>query len=151
VLWPPENQAGGDDSKDSLVLRISAAGGSVLLTGDIDRDTEAELLRRGVPLASQVLKVAAHGARNATASAFLERARPEVALIAQGRGRFREAPSEETLARLAAAGARVLRTDRDGAVTVLVRDGRLQIQTWQDLSWTSSAPSFAVLSVFRKE
>jgi len=61
---------------------------------------------------------------------FLEQARPQLAVISVGaRNPFRH-PSPEVLARLEAAGARVYRTDRDGAV-VLETDGRvLRVTAW---------------------
>ncbi len=76
------------------------------------------------------LKVAHHGSRFSSTAPFLERARPRLAVISVGaRNPFRH-PSAEALARLEAAGARVYRTDRDGAV-ILETDGRvLRVTAW---------------------
>ena len=55
---------------------------------------------------------------------------PAVAIISVGARNAYGHPSPETLARLAAAGAAVYRTDRDGAV-MLDTDGRsLTVSTW---------------------
>ena len=79
---------------------------------------------RAGPLRALVLKVAHHGSRFSSTAPFLERARPRLAVISVGaRNPFRH-PSAEALARLDAAGARVYRTDRDGAV-ILETDGRV--------------------------
>jgi competence protein ComEC len=103
----------------SCVLRVSAGAASMLLTGDIERAGEAALLRRDAAvLGAEVLLVPHHGGRTSTGAAFLDAVRPELAVIPVGyRSRFGH-PHPEVLERLAAAGARVLRTDLDGAVSV---------------------------------
>jgi competence protein ComEC len=129
VLGPgPGPPAAPNDQ--SLVLRLDWRGLSLLLAGDLGPRGEALLLERSAPLRALVLKVAHHGSRFSSTAAFLERARPQLAVVSVGaRNPFRH-PSAEALARLAAAGARVYRTDRDGAV-VLETDGRiLRVTSW---------------------
>ena len=115
---------------DSLVLRLDWRGLSLLLTGDLGARGEALMLERGGPLHVLALKVAHHGSRSSTGAPFLAAARPRVAVISVGaRNPFRH-PSPEALARLEAAGARVYRTDRDGAV-ILETDGTvLRVTAW---------------------
>jgi competence protein ComEC len=114
----------------SLVLRLDWRGVSLLLAGDLGARGEALLLERAGPVAALALKVAHHGSRFSSTAPFLERARPRLAVISVGaRNPFRH-PSVEALARLDAAGARVYRTDRDGAV-ILETDGRiLRVTAW---------------------
>jgi competence protein ComEC len=114
----------------SLVLRVDWRGVSLLLAGDLGPRGEALLLERAGPVAALALKVAHHGSRFSSTAPFLERARPRLAVISVGaRNPFRH-PSAEALARLEAAGARVYRTDRDGAV-ILETDGRvLRVTAW---------------------
>jgi competence protein ComEC len=114
----------------SLVLRLDWRGVSLLLAGDLGQRGEALLLERTGPVGTFALKVAHHGSRFSSTAPFLERARPRLAVISVGaRNPFRH-PSPEVLARLDAAGARVYRTDRDGAV-VLETDGRvLRVTAW---------------------
>jgi len=74
--------------------------------------------------------VAHHGSRSSTGTSFLDAARPRIAVISVGaRNPFRH-PSPEVVARLEAAGARVYRTDRDGAV-ILETDGTVvRVTAW---------------------
>lgn len=132
VLWPPAHRTVGERpaDNDSLVMRVSAAGGSVLLTGDIDEEAETELTRQGVALQSQILKVAGHGAQNTSSAAFLDRVDPSIALITAGSGRFGKLPSVETLARLKAVRARVFQPELSGAVTAQIRDGKIAVHSF---------------------
>src|SRR5258706_237182 len=100
------------------------------LAGDLGPRGEALVLERAGPVRAFALKVAHHGSRFSSTAPFLEQARPQLAVISVGaRNPFRH-PSPEVLARLEAAGARVYRTDRDGAV-VLETDGRvLRVTAW---------------------
>jgi competence protein ComEC len=103
----------------SCVLRVSTAGGAMLLTGDIERAAEAALLARdAAALRAEVLLAPHHGSRSSSSAEFLAAVRPAVAIAPAGyRNRFGH-PDAEVLARYRAAGTRVLRTDRDGAVSV---------------------------------
>ena len=59
-----------------------------------------------------------HGSRTSTSAEFVEAVSPDYALISAGaRNRYGH-PHPEVLARLEDAGARVLRTDRQGTVWV---------------------------------
>jgi competence protein ComEC len=119
-----------DENNNSLVLRLDWGLVSFLFTGDLEQEGEQALLASRQPLRHLVLKVAHHGSRFSTTEEFLNRARPRVAVISAGaRNPFRH-PSAETLARLERAGARVYRTDRDGAV-IVETDGRtLTVTRW---------------------
>jgi hypothetical protein len=65
----------------------------------------------------QVLKAAHHGSDTSSSDVFLQSARPEQAVISVGVNSYGH-PGSETLARLAAAGAAVWRTDRSGHILV---------------------------------
>src|SRR5205085_2238857 len=94
----------------------------LLLTGDAEGLEEARLLPFGAALHVDVLKVGHHGSRTSTSGALLDAVRPAFATVSCGvRNRFGH-PSPDTLQALAAAGARVFRTDVDGSVQI-VTDG----------------------------
>ncbi len=110
----------------SLVLRIAFAGRSVLFAGDLEADGEGELCGQrslGQTVRSDVLKVPHHGSRTSSSDELLDAVEPELAVMSLGwRNQF-HFPAPEVLARYAAHGARTLRTDRDGAVTVTIARG----------------------------
>jgi competence protein ComEC len=101
----------------SCVVRVSdAAGHSALLTGDIEADQEAELVERlGPALHSDILLIPHHGSQTSSTAAFLSAVRPRLAVAQVGyRSRFGH-PHPAVLARYAAAGIPVVRTDHCGA------------------------------------
>ena len=107
----------------SCVLRIVSAGGSVLLTGDIEAPSEGEMLVRRAALSADVLVVPHHGSRTSSTPAFVAAVAPRFALIAAGyRNRFGH-PRGEILARYAQSGAARLRTDLGGAISVRLVPG----------------------------
>jgi competence protein ComEC len=117
-------------NENSLVLRLQWRDVSILFAGDLGAPGEQRLLARGEPGPISVLKVGHHGSRFSSSAPFLAAARPQVAVIPVGARNPFGHPTPETLGRLARAGARVYRTDRDGAV-LLETDGRtLWVRGW---------------------
>ncbi len=98
----------------STVALLNSPWGRLLLTGDLSSEEEGAL---SIPPCT-VLKAGHHGSRYSNGEELLAQARPRYAVISCGAGNVYGHPHEETLARLAAAGAQVWRTDLDGCVRV---------------------------------
>ena len=113
---------------NSYVLRIAYGARALLLVGDTEHEEEATLLASQPDrLRADVLKVGHHGSRTSSTPAFLQAVQPREAVISAGcRNRFNH-PHPLTLASLAASGARVWRTDHDGAVTVTTDGVSLEV------------------------
>ncbi|WP_225799825.1 ComEC/Rec2 family competence protein [Streptomyces sp. NK15101] len=128
VLWPWAGAGGNgasgasaDGPNDaSVTLLVRTAGGlSLLLLGDLEPPAQRALtgLHPGLgPV--DVLKVAHHGSAHQDPG-LMRAVRPRLALVSAGRDNPYGHPSPRTLGALRAGGARVLRTDRDGAVAVV--------------------------------
>lgn len=127
VLHPSAGspEFGLDLNEDSAVLLLEYGGCRVLLSGDAG--LVAELAMRGHVGPVDLLKVGHHGSRTATGEAWLEELAPEAAVISVGAHNRYGHPAPETAARLAAHSVGTWRTDREGSVTALVRDGRLEV------------------------
>jgi len=125
VLWPPAAEvdttsiwAGRARNDASLVLRLEVGHQRFLFTGDISAEVEDQLLVGGSALRAEVLKVAHHGSRQASSPRFLAAVAPEFVVLSAPCGAGRGLPSPPALARLAASGARLGWTGRNGAIVV---------------------------------
>ncbi len=131
ALYPPEATTGsGPAANDrSLVLRLTRGAVSILLPGDIGMEAERALLDSGRETRARVLIAPHHGSAASSSEDFLLGVGPEIVLISAGRGNAYGFPAQEMLARCAQAGARVYRTDRNGAIEVAVDGSRLTVRT----------------------
>jgi competence protein ComEC len=116
-------------NEDSLVIRLTLGRTAFLLTGDTGATTERALLGSGADLRSDVLKAGHHGSAASTSPEFLAAVRPRFVLISVGEGNTYGFPGRDLLARCRKAGARVLRTDVDGAVEVRTDGRRVCVRT----------------------
>ncbi|MFE7573654.1 ComEC/Rec2 family competence protein [Streptomyces sp. NPDC057521] len=133
VLWPPAGavSAGAvpaagpvpygvpqDPNDASVTLFVRTGGLALLLPGDLEPPAQQALLLSHPELPRvDVLKVAHHGSAHQD-SALLRAVRPRFALVSVGRDNPYGHPAPRTVDALAAEGAVVLRTDRDGAIAV---------------------------------
>jgi len=112
----------------SCVLRIESPAGRVLLTGDIERAAERELLQR-VPtlLPAEALLVPHHGSGSSSMPEFVKQVASRHAVFAVGhRNRFGH-PREDVLERYREAGSELLRTDTGGAIQLRFAPGNLRV------------------------
>ncbi len=107
-----------DLNNNSIVMRLTYGEFSILLTGDMEREGEERLLKRGVYLKSNILKAGHHGSNTSSSRDFLARVKPKVAVISVGVDNKFGHPGRKTLERLKQAKIQVLRTDKDGAIVI---------------------------------
>ena len=121
VLYP-SSESGPPLPATSCVLRISGAGGSLLLTGNADAAVEQQLLARGLGH-SDVLLVPRHGSAQASTQAFLQAVAPRYALASLGAGSLNTDSLEVVKARYAAVGAGWYDTASNGALQMRLQAG----------------------------
>lgn len=123
-----------DQNNMCLVLRVTYGNESFLFTGDIGEDAERELVKKDIRAA--VLKAPHHGSRNSSSPEFLRSVGPSVVVVSAGRGNVFGFPHGETLERYGLIGAKVYRTDKNGAIT-FTTDGKV---ARENAYLTDSAP-----------
>jgi competence protein ComEC len=135
LLYPPT--ASYEDpwlkpNSRSCVLRVATKNAAALLTSDIEERDERRLLAQPTGLAATALLVPHHGSGTSSSAAFIAAVQPQHALFTVGyRNRFNH-PKREVVARYEAAGARIWRTDRDGALTLVLDEGGAQVVRYRD-------------------
>jgi competence protein ComEC len=130
VVWPkpfgPPPWTTRND--DSVVLDLGFGAIHFLLTGDIEEGAE----RRMAQSPAQILKVPHHGSKSSSSAGFIAAVAPRLAVVSAGyRNRFGH-PHPAVLDRLRAAGVRLYRTDRDGAVTVSTDGSSIWVRSFND-------------------
>lgn len=104
----------------SCVLRVATAAGSVLLTADAEARAEGEMLARHEPLRSDVLVIAHHGSKTSSTDRFIDAVSPRIGVLSVGyMNRFHH-PNAAVVARYAARGVRLERTDERGALHIVL-------------------------------
>lgn len=123
VLHPGPDAARGAKSPtnaSSCVLRIVAPAARVLLTGDIEAAQERALVAAygAAALRSDLMLAPHHGSGTSSSAEFLAAVAPAHAIAQLGyRNRFGH-PAARVDARYREAGIALLRSDRDGAITL---------------------------------
>lgn len=118
------------DNNQSLVLRVRFGQRSFLLTGDIEKQAEARLVRAIDDLHADVLKVAHHGSKTSSTAEFLERVKPQHAVISVASPSLFGHPHAEVVERLRDGNARIWQTSKCGAITISTDGSDLRVQTF---------------------
>ena len=132
VLWPPSSRDDNAPSRnnDSIMLLIRYGEKTLLLTGDIEKQGEAAVLREGVDLKSDLVKVAHHGSRTSSTEDFVTAAHASLAIISVGRTSMFGHPHKDVVERWCKSGAEVMTTGQRGTISI-VTDGRdLKVSTF---------------------
>jgi competence protein ComEC len=115
---PPDWERQDPRNDDSIVLELLWRDVSIVLTGDIGAEVEAEIMSQFQPMPLRVLKVPHHGSLTSSSPAFLRALNPRLAVFSVGRNNHFGHPASAVLRRYEEISAEVFRTDRDGAVTL---------------------------------
>lgn len=105
----------------SYLLHLSYGSFDTLFTGDADSRIQTEILSWANVPQAEVLKFPHHGSKYGVLDSFLEKTKPELAVISVGRNPHGH-PAPETLKQLADKAIKLLRTDQKGDVEI-VSDG----------------------------
>ncbi len=116
VLWPARYiYEGSMPNNASVVVLATIEGRGILLTGDIEREAQAEIMREMKSVDVDVVKAPHHGSANLD-EGFASWASAEIALISVGKDNDYGHPAPEALNEWS--GAEIFRTDEDGAVAL---------------------------------
>ena len=101
---------------------VSISDYDMLVTGDVEKVVERELVREHDLSGMELLIVPHHGSKYSTSDELLTALRPETAVISTGYNRYGH-PTQETLDILEKYNVNVLRTDKLGRIVLHITAG----------------------------
>ncbi|MCD5000883.1 DNA internalization-related competence protein ComEC/Rec2 [Enterococcus saccharolyticus] len=114
ILGP--NHRGKGENDDSLVLATTIQQTKFLMTGDLGKAGEQELLTRYPQLQIDVMKLGHHGSKTSTDENFIQRIQLKQGIISAGKNNSFGHPHQEVLDVLNQASVQILRTDEMGMI-----------------------------------
>lgn len=117
-------------NNSSLVVKLQFREVSLLLAADIGKEAEYRMMTKGHSVKADLLKVPHHGSASSSSPAFLERVKPAYAIVSVGERNIGHLPNPEVMRRYDLIGARVFRTDRQGAITVATDGKKIEVKTF---------------------
>lgn len=124
ILWPKDERIKENAiNNNSIVAKLNYQNFSILLTGDIEKVAENEILKEyknSNILNANILKVAHHGSKSSSITEFLEKVKPQIALIGVGEKNTFGHPNDGVLKRLENLNTKIYRTDEKGEITIKI-------------------------------
>lgn len=113
----PHSDFQGKKNERSCVLKVTLGEQSVLISGDIEKDAEAKLLKYAyAKLESNIAVVPHHGSLSSSTPQFVKALSPQYALIPVGVANQYGLPKDAVIKRYEAIGSKVLLTHQTGAI-----------------------------------
>lgn len=127
ILSPGDEELSSDDENAaSIVARVGFSGVNILFTGDIGISQERSLL--GSVGKCEVVKLSHHGSAGSNCAEFAEELSAGYAIATVGEDNPYDFPSETAVQNFQRVGTKVLRTDKNGNITVKIdKKGRFGI------------------------
>lgn len=108
---------GNDTNNQSLVISFNNGEDKILFMGDAEKDTESEIIGNLGDV--DILKAGHHGSRSSSSQAFLDKVKPEYAMLMCSNGNKYGHPHIEVTSRLEDMNVEVHRSDECGNVVFI--------------------------------
>lgn len=118
-----------EENNRSIITMAKIGGKKFLFTGDMEQKAEKALLKEGLDLSCDVLKVGHHGSNTSSTEDFLAAVNPTYAAISVGADNIYGHPHNQVLARFDAMNTKVYRTDLMGNIRFNIKNGRITVKT----------------------
>ena len=134
VLWPASGThifasmpgEGSAINNSSIAVLIASSELTLFAAGDLEPPAQHELIGDITPV--DIYKVCHHGSRYQD-SEFMRALHPQIAVISVGAKNMYGHPANQTIDALARLGARIVRTDISGSISIIAKEHRLKIRT----------------------
>ncbi|MCX7638903.1 MAG: competence protein ComEC family protein [Pyrinomonadaceae bacterium] len=128
ILNPRESDVNLAGNNASLVIKLCYRRVCFLLTGDIERQAEYDLLEED--LRADVVKVAHHGSRTSSTESFIRAVNAKFAVISAPKNSPFGHPDEQVVERWRKHGAFVLTTGENGTISFVTDGEEIKLDTF---------------------
>jgi competence protein ComEC len=138
ILWPRETMDGYHESETnrlSTAVLLSYKNFRMFLAGDLPTPEELDSVQDLENRDITVLKVGHHGSRTSTSSEFLNKTKPELALISDGINNSYGHPHSEVLENLVEHNVKIFRTDQIGRISLDTDGEELEVKGQKELEY----------------
>jgi beta-lactamase superfamily II metal-dependent hydrolase len=125
VLNPPENLLNGRNN-NSLVIKLKFGEVSFLFSSDAYKEAESSILKEGLDIGANILKLGSHGSSNSSSKTYLEAVKPEIAIYMANKSGY---PNKDLMSRLKDMNIKVYGTDINGSIIVFTNGKTYSILT----------------------
>ena len=119
----PNSSKYEDLNNYSLVTRVLYGEVSIICMGDAEKISEEEILKNGLEIKSQVIKLGHHGSNTSSTEEFIDEVNPQYAIISAKRGNTYSHPNKSVMRLLEKRRIKAYRTD-EAATIVMTTDGK---------------------------
>ena len=110
------SNAGSIANDFSPIMVLNYNGKKIMLTGDASTTSETLAMQNAELPDIDLLKVGHHGSKSSSGQAFLEKIKPEIAVISVNNKEYNKLPTTEAMNRILGVGATIFRTDENGSI-----------------------------------
>ncbi len=113
----------------SIAIKLSFGDTAFLLAGDAEKLSEDEMIKTGINLSADVLKLSHHGSANSSSKNFLEAVDPSYSIVSVGKDNKYGHPHAEALQALLDHDIKLYRTDKQGTVIFTTNGQTISVNT----------------------
>jgi len=112
-----------DPNNQSIVMKLTYGETKFLFMGDAEAKAESAILAANTNISANFIKIGHHGSKSSSQEKFIEKVKPDIAVMTCGEGNSYGHPSKETVDLLEKMNIKYYRSDLNGNIVVL-SDGR---------------------------
>ncbi len=136
IIWPLTGKALSAKTNDrSCVIKVSDNQHSILLTGDISKKVEQQLVEQKLLPTADVVIVPHHGSLSSSSEAFISTLNVETAIVSSGFMNRWNMPKPAVVKRYLDKNIKLHNTATQGMVSVLVSDNSLKVKQYRQDVW----------------
>jgi len=132
------NKVGNNDNNNSCVVKISDGNNAVLLTGDIDKDVEADLIYNAATkkaletITADILVAPHHGSKTSSSNEFIKHVNPQWVVFSAGYRNRWNFPIPEVVERYQQHGVKQVTTSKSGFIRFNVQNQHINVKTYRE-------------------